>query len=57
MSKKRLNIINKILGPSPLLQSVGKTKSHLFLFGGHSNQDMCYSDEAFFKILSENIDF
>ena len=54
MKKKRKNIINKIVGPSPLLFGVRQMHSNLFFRGG--NQDVCYSEDGFFKIISENID-
>nr|YP_010472335.1 hypothetical protein N4L43_pgp009 [Pleurosigma intermedium]UVG41946.1 hypothetical protein [Pleurosigma intermedium] len=56
MSRNQKNIINKIIGKSLLLRGVRKINSHLFFRGGNQ-QDICYSDEAFFEMESENIDF
>ena len=53
MSKDQ--IINFVLGPSPLLYGVKRVHSHLFFRGGET-QDMCYSDDGFFEIISETVD-
>ena len=38
------------------MRKIKKLRSLLFFRGGNQDQDMCYSDDAFFEIISENID-
>lgn len=50
-------IIDLVLGPSPLLYGVRYMHSHRHLFfRGGETQDMCYSDDGFFEIISKSID-
>jgi hypothetical protein len=49
-------MFKQILGPSPLLWGVKKLHMHLFFNGSSQNNDVCLSDEAFLKLMTEPSD-